>query len=136
MDDKELLDPHADVELNTDTDVLLDNMQLLRLKILKGGGEIDKTQLQLINDLTNTALTLKKIKVDDTNAKDDRVFAARMVEFLRNVKNNPFEVDGNTGTVISPTVPDYDFVEGETATVFEALELDEVMSAPDLIRNA
>lgn len=84
--------------------------------------DTDKIELTLMNQLTVTALTDKRITTDDSNAAADREIAAALVTAVEGVTGNPFK---GTGSVTpEPELPEIDLVPEETSKELARLECD------------
>ena len=110
----------------TDTDIENDNIvrtvQARRLKLLLDPDlETDKLEISLMNSITTTALTSKRISVDDSNLAADREVSKALVDAIDNLAGNPFHSTAIEGVLVRPALPDVEIILDETSRVMAEL---------------
>ena len=113
-------------DIDVSPDSVIDEIQTIRLQSIRNvvarEGELEKLDVVVMRDLTQTALGSKRIAVDaDTNATD-AMFSAFLVDRLSNGTGNPFEGTGDIPP--TPELPDITPVPDEMSTDLATLVFD------------
>lgn len=113
-------------------DALIKRVQRHRLQLLLGGkGDLDPTEILLLNSIASTAVAVKRITTDDNNSAADREISQALVESLSHIKNDPFvSVSGYLHHPNhAPQLPAIDIVPDEITRGLTILEIKDINDA-------
>lgn len=94
--------------LDISADGILNTVQTKRLKMLLGLEEIDKNKRYLMNELSETAVAIKKIESEEDIAVGNKEGMDAVAEAIRNLNGNPYhrsQIINGESTVVDPEVP-------------------------------
>ena len=105
-------------------DVVIEFTQLERLKLLEDEKDT-KLRLAILNSLSSTALTTKRIIVDETNAITEQEIASVLSSHLLRLKDNPYAIGNGTSRIPSVLISDDIQINlDETSTCLADLDID------------
>ena len=118
-----------DLPTSLDPDTLIDFAQQQRLNMLVDVANDPKLKLLTLKNISDTAVSVKRIASDEKNSAADRDIALTITESLKNIRGNPYliknPIEGAKETP-APIIPDAVPRPGETSAELKTLKLDEL----------
>ena len=116
-----------EISVNVNPDHIIEFTQRERLKLLPKLEENIELKLTLLNSLSATAISTKRLSVEETSVATDIELANAIGTHMMRIKTNPYFMGNNAGSIpvvnLSAVDPNVD----ETSTSIADLTMDEFM---------
>ena len=121
----EMLDD--EIQDNVNPDYIIEFTQKERLKLLPSLDDNIELKITLLNSLSSTAISTKRLSIEETTVATDKELANAIGTHMMRIKTNPYYMGDNVGNIPTVDLGTVDPNLDETSTDIADLSMDEFM---------